>query len=87
MENNDVIQEYTDKYPQIDGKYKAMFGLQEKSLLLLRKQLYDLYSKSNATFRNIVKPKSLHTIISDLFVKEYYPIISKTYNTNEGKGK
>ena len=83
MENNDVIQEYTDKYPKIDGKYKAMFGLQEKSLLLLRKQLYDLYSKSNATFRNIVKPKSLHTIISDLFVKEYYPIISKTYNTNE----
>jgi len=83
MENNDVIQEYTDKYPKIDGKYKAMFGLPEKSLLLLRKQLYDLYSKSNATFRNIVKPKSLHTIISDLFVKEYYPIISKTYNTNE----
>jgi hypothetical protein len=83
MENNDVIHEYTDKYPKIDEKYKAMFGLPEKSLLLLRKQLYDLYSKSNATFRNIVKPKSLHTIISDLFVKEYYPIISKTYNTNE----
>ena len=83
MDDNDVIQEYTDKYPKIDGKYKAMFGLPEKTLLLLRKQLYDLYSKSNATFSNIVKPKSLHTIISDLFVKEYYPIISKTYNTNE----
>ena len=83
MDDNDVIQEYTDKYPKIDGKYKAMFGLPEKTLLLLRKQLYDLYSKSNATFTNIVKPKSLHTIISDLFVKEYYPIISKTYNTNE----
>ena len=83
MENDDVIHEYTDKYPKIDAKYKAMFGLPEKSLLLLRKQLYDLYSKSNATFRNIVKPKSLHTIISDLFIKDYYPIISKTYNTNE----
>ena len=83
MDDNDVIQEYTDKYPKIDEKYKAMFGLPEKTLLILRKQLYDLYSKSSATFRNIVKPKSLHTIISDLFVKEYYPIISKTYNTNE----
>jgi hypothetical protein len=83
MDDNDAIQEYTDKYPKIDEKYKAMFGLPEKTLLILRKQLYDLYSKSNATFRNIVKPKSLHTIISDLFVKEYYPIISKTYNTNE----
>lgn len=83
MENNDVVQEYTDKYPKIDGKYKDMFGLPENTLLLLRKQLYDLYSKSNSTFRTIVKPKSLHTIISDLFVKEYYPIISKTYNTNE----
>ena len=83
MENNDVIQEYTDKYPKIDGKYKAMFGLQEKSLLLLRQKLYNLYSKSASNFINIVKPKTLHTIISDLFIKEYYPIISKTYNTNE----
>jgi hypothetical protein len=84
MKNDDVIKENEEnpnKYPQISGKYKTMFGIPNHALKILHKDLYDLYSHSH--LRNLVKPKSLHNIITNLFINEYYPIISKQYHIDE----
>ena len=82
-EDNDVIkeEENPNKYPKISGKYKSMFGIPNNVLKILHKDLYELYSHSH--LRNLVKPKSLHTIITNLFINEYYPIISKQYYTDD----
>jgi len=69
------------KYHKISGKYKKMFGIPNNLLKILHKDLYELYSHSH--LRNLVKPKSLHTIITNFFVNEYYPIISKNYHMDE----
>ena len=81
MENDIKEIQNTEKYPKIKGKYKTMFGIPSKSIKILHTQLYELYSRSH--IRNLVKPKDLHTIITNFFIKEYYPIISKNYHTNE----
>jgi hypothetical protein len=69
------------KYQKISGKYKKMFGIPNNLLKILHKDLYELYSQSH--IRNLVKPKSIHTIITHFFVNEYYPIISKNYHMDE----
>ena len=69
------------KYQKISGKYKKMFGIPNNLLKILHKDLYELYSNSH--LKNIVKPKSIHTIITNFFVNEYYPIISKNYHMDE----
>lgn len=78
--DNDKIKEEANlnKYPKISGKYKSMFGIPKNVLKILHKDLYELYSHSH--LRNLVKPKTLHTIIINLFINEYYPIISKKYH-------
>jgi len=83
MKDDYVIKEEANlnKYPKISGKYKTMFGIPNNVLKILHKDLYNLYSHSH--LRNLVKPKSLHTIITNLFINEYYPIISKQYYTDE----
>ena len=67
-------------YPKITNKYKNKFGISSKLILSLHEELYNLYSNTN--IKNIVKPISIQTIINNLFITEYYPIVSKNYNIN-----
>jgi hypothetical protein len=67
-------------YPKITNKYKTKFGISSKLIQKLHNELYNLYSNTN--LKNIIKPKSIHTIINDLFITEYYPEVSKNYNIN-----
>ena len=77
IQNSPII----EKYPKIKGKYKSMFGIQQKSLLILHKQIYNLYT--NSYLGNLVSPVSFHNIIRNFFVNEYYPNISRNFHTNE----
>ena len=70
----------TNKYNKITNKYKTRFGISSKLIQSLHKDLYNLYSNTN--LKNIVKPKSIHNIIHNLFINEYYPIVSKNYKLN-----
>ena len=69
---------------KIDNNYKEKFGITSKLINTLHKELHKLYENSN--INNIVKPKSIHNLINNLFINEYYPIVSKNYklspNTN-----
>jgi hypothetical protein len=67
-------------YPKITNKYKSRFGISSKLITLLHKDLYYLYS--HATLKNVISPRSIHTIINNLFITEYYPQVSKNYNIN-----
>ena len=79
--NTDIITDkYHNTYSKITNKYKTRFGITPKLIKLLHKSLYNLYSNSNS--KNIVKPRSIHYIINNLFINEYYPIVSRNYNIN-----
>jgi len=65
---------------KIDNNYKEKFGISTKLINSLHKELHKLYENSN--INNIVKPKSIHNLINNLFINEYYPIVSKNYKLN-----
>ena len=66
--------------PKITGIYKHKYGIHHKSLKILHNQLHKLYSNTDLT--NTLKPKQLHNIITNFFINEYYPSISKQFHTN-----
>lgn len=70
-----------DKYPKIEGKLKSIFGISDKLIEHLRNNLHILYSKSNN--KEIVTSSKVHQILLNLFINEYYSIVSK--NIKEDK--
>ena len=81
MNNNYIKDDTIEKYPKIKGKYKAMFGIPHTLLPKLHKEIYDLYSTSHLL--KLIDPKSVHKIITNFFINEYYPVMSKKFNTND----
>jgi len=78
MKEKEIVD--TINLPKITGIYKHKYGINNKSLKILHKQLYELYS--NSELKNLIKPKQLHNIITNFFINEYYPSISKQFHTN-----
>ena len=81
MNHNYIKDDTIEKYPKIKGKYKAMFGIPHTLLPKLHKEIYDLYSTSHLL--KLIDPKSVHKIITNFFINEYYPVMSKKFNTND----
>ena len=77
---NDEINEI-HKVPKIEGKFKYMFAINSNSIKKLHNEIYTLYSTSSE--KNLVTPAKIHQIILNLFVNEYYPLVSK--NIKEDK--
>ena len=76
---NDEINEI-HKVPKIEGKFKYMFAINSNSIKKLHNEIYTLYSTSSE--KNLVTPAKIHQIILNLFVNEYYPLVSKNIKTN-----
>ena len=53
---------------KIDNNYKEKFGITSKLINTLHKELHKLYENSN--INNIVKPKSIHNLINNLFITD-----------------
>ena len=70
-----------NKDPKIEGKLKSIFGISYNLIEHLHDSLHNLYSKSNN--KEIVTSSKIHQILLNLFINEYYPIVSK--NIKEDK--
>ena len=68
-------------YPKIQGKLKYIFGLSPKIINLLHKELYNLYSNSSA--KKPVLSQHFHKIFRELFINEYYPVVSRNIKHDE----
>jgi len=69
------------EYPKIEGKLKGIFGFQSYLTNKIRHKIFDLYSKSNV--RSPILSSQIHNIILELFIEEYYPLISRNIKTDK----
>jgi hypothetical protein len=60
---------------KIHGKLKDVFGLSTKCITVLKANVTTLFN--NTSSKNLVTPTQLHQIVLNLFIKEYYPIVSR----------
>lgn len=60
-----------------NSKYKTKYTIPTNLLKLFHKELYDLYSKSSIT--TIIKPKTLHNLITNFFYKRILSIYIKKF--------
>ena len=69
------------EYPKIEGKLKGIFGFQSYLTNKIRHKIFNLYSKSNV--RSPILSSQIHNIILELFIEEYYPLISRNIKTDK----
>ena len=73
IQDQDVLKPH--KYPIIDGKLKSLFIL--PTILINKMKLKMNYIYTNSNVRNPVVSSQIHKIILDLFIEEYYPLLSR----------
>ena len=73
IQDQDVLKPH--KYPKIDGKLKSSFIL--PTILINKMKLKMNYIYTNSNVRNPVVSSQIHKIILDLFIEEYYPLLSR----------
>lgn len=68
-------------YPIIEGKLKALFGIQPIIISKIKYELYTKYNTSNYKFP--ITTLVLHKMITKYFIENYYPLISKNLKSND----
>ena len=73
MQDQDVLKPH--EYPKIEGKLKSTFILPSILINKMKLKMNDIYTNSNV--KNPVVSSQIHKIILDLFIEEYYPLLSR----------
>jgi hypothetical protein len=63
------------EYPTIEGKFKSIYMLSSILINKMKLKMNDLYTNSNV--KNPVVTSQIHKIILDLFIEDYYPLLSR----------
>ena len=74
----DLLQPH--EYPKIEGKFKSLFVLPSNLIHKMHIKMNELYTNSN--LRNPIVSTQIHTIILEIFIHEYYPLISRNINSD-----
>ena len=77
LEKN-AIQQH--EYPKIEGKLKSTFNLPSTLINKLHIKMNELYTNSNV--KNPVVSTQVHNNILELFIQEYYPLLSRNIKTD-----
>lgn len=68
------------EYPKIEGRLKGTFELQSYLKTKIHLKMNELYTNSNV--RNPVVSSQIQKLIIDLFIEEYYPLVSRNIKTD-----
>jgi len=68
------------EYPKIEGKLKSTFNLPSTLINKLHIKMNELYTNSNV--KNPVVSTQVHNNVLELFIQEYYPLLSRNIKTD-----
>ena len=71
--DKDVIKHH--EYPNLEGKYKNIFKIPQILINKMHMKMNELYNNSN--IKNPIVSSQIHKIILDLFIEDYYPLLSR----------
>jgi hypothetical protein len=68
------------EYPKIEGRFKGIYEFQTNLITKIQHKMHELYINSN--IRNPVLTSQIQKIIIELFIDEYYPLVSRNIKTD-----